>query len=400
MPPRTLRESLKRRREGYQLSLHHYAELKRQKYNRVETPDEAESVLMRHTGTATTCPSGAQATANPFLAHSDCYARSASTSPPLSMSAATATEFAAAMPVSTGGMGGSPPHDKQRHGAGNAVGRCATSSLQTSNDTGSSPSQHGSENDSNRLVLRLRPVCVDVMRGDTGRRCTFLLQSTFQYVWHRGNHFYRSLDGEQVGLEVQETVLCQVAPLPTTPPPSMPQEHPLSLNAATPASAWPLSGASTATTARTTIETSYHGLPECDHYAHALLHNDEAAAAAAAASITPHRILYPSYSYEATQVSRRLLPPSRPDLQSSDPLVHMGSCSPALFVECLLKCVHDEAALSDDHGWVYLYHGRHVLTEMGCTRLLHDLFAQAYFESSSFEGDTQPSLTVCVFRKY
>jgi hypothetical protein len=408
MPARNLSESRKRRREAHQLSLHQCAELKRRRGSRSE---EAVSTVDHHFS----------------FQHRDHCAQPMGGALPPAVAAAATNQGAAAAPVSA--LCCSPlPH----HSIGDKLHWLSRDSM---DELPASPAichvaehacQENNAKTSNELVLRLRPIHVDVVCGDTGRRNSFYLQPTFLYAWHRGNHFYHRLDGEQVGLELQETVLCQVLPTPAimTPPPppplQPPQRHAWPLSPASSlhprfsAPSWPLhrcvgSSAGTQTvdpaTTAATLSSAPHG-----HLHHAwcagnlhkrsLLYNEEAASIAAAATVPSLSFCAASYSYEATQVSRCLSPPACPDAPTTNITACLGSGSPALFVECLLKCIRDEAVLPDDHSWVYLYHGRHMLTEVGRTRLLHDLFAHAYFVPVGPEGETQSTLTVCVFRKY
>lgn len=397
MPPSSSRESLKRRRENYQLSLHQYTELQRHRGCRSEkavpVDDYCFSAPREHcTGTA--------------FHHPQC----------LPAAAASAHGGAAARGFTAGNT---PLYEKPTCASPRSDDRAseaphAYSSVKSDGEDARHP---------HTLALHLRPLRVDVVRGDTGRRVSFALQTAFFYAWQRANHFYRSLDGEQVGLELQESVVCQV--LPRTTPLAMHASRGMSspyLAGAPPpmSPSWPFRPTQTCETAEHAVahKNGFFTAPfdSTTFYGEALQHNEEAATATpppaslffsgpaselACRTSACSSYAAPAYSYEATQVSRCLLPPSRPPPGAEDVCAHLGSCSPALFVDCLLKCIRDEAALPDDQGWVYLYHGRHVLTDGGRARLLHDLFTQACDEATGEAEEYAPAaLTVCVFRKY
>lgn len=224
--------------------------------------------------------------------------------------------------------------------------------------------------DEQGLTLTLRPLRIVVVRGDTGRRCTFVLQPIFDYTWHRGNTFYESLDGEQTGVQLLEHVTCRV--LGSTECDDHLERPLLTYAPSSPSS----SGSGSAG---------------------GLYRNEE--------STGPYTPPTPScdggYSYEVAQHSRRRWPPACPS-GVADGTSCLGSCTAGLLVDCLVKCVQDEAgvALDDRHGWVYLYHGRHIASELGRTRLLGDVLAHGYFDTAaSHPCADAPSLTLCLFRK-
>lgn len=384
MPSRCPRESLKRRREGYQLSLQHCAELRRHRCSRSEASPTTES----H------CP----------FPHLD--TRTEPTHSALSMPAAVDEQRGAAAP---GFTSSNPLLCEKPH---------AHLSLPYTAQVREwcRPGSPATESAADALTLRLRPVRVDVVRGDTGRRSSFSLQTSFLYAWRRGNHFYRSLDGEQVGLELQEAVVCHVLPVVAVAPLAGSSEQMMAYGTGVAFNA-PWCQLESRTLPTTGIAGSARrnsggaSSPSSLHTSYSvLLHNEEAMAAAAGSTSVPAnpspapsmhaRTPTHDYSYEATQISRCLAPPSYPHSHAGDVCTQLGSCSPSLFVDCLLKCVHDEAVLPDDHGWVHLYRGRHMLTEGGRSRLLQDLFAHAYYPvTEEAEESAPPVLTVCVFRK-
>ncbi|KPA86067.1 hypothetical protein ABB37_00335 [Leptomonas pyrrhocoris] len=364
MASRSSRESLKRRREGYQLSLHQYAELKRHRTSCTEESHPTEEL---------------QATNANFAQQHDDDRQTLRDAPSLVVLATDQGSAALASRTSNTFM-----HTKNN---GFPVGTANTvpPALQTSGEV--DPYRHHAARTSHELSLQLRPIRIEVVRGDSGRRCSFYLQSSFLYSWHRGNHFYHSLDGEQMGLELHETVLCLVSAVLAR----QPHDHAFPFPVSSPL--WPLQNPTTGALMCYSDRLDSPGGDDYQKRAH--LHNEEAASP----PNTP-LLFSPRYAYEAAQVSRRRSPPTSPGAPSSDIVSHLGSCSPALFVDCLLKCVHDEAALPDDHGWVYLYHGRHIATDVGRTRLLHDLFALGYFPHNASENGVQSALSVCVFHRY
>ncbi|CAJ1992961.1 hypothetical protein conserved [Leishmania donovani] len=246
-------------------------------------------------------------------------------------------------------------------------------------------------NDS-KMTLTLRSIRVSVVRGDSGRRCSFLIQPTFAYTWHRRSTYNGSVDGAQAGIELQETVRCRVSSSIVT------QSNSATVGPATATNkiASSTSGSATTPGAATTVSL-FEGYP--GH----LCHNEEASSSALRSDV-PGDVFGDGYTYEATQISRcRSIPMSLAGLEES--ASSLGSCSPALFVDCLIKCAQDEAAvaLDDRHGWVHLYRGRHIATEVGRTRLLTDVLALGYFGAASASPipscSEPPSLTICVFRK-
>ncbi|GET92658.1 hypothetical protein, conserved [Leishmania tarentolae] len=242
------------------------------------------------------------------------------------------------------------------------------------------------------MTFTLRPFRVAVMRGDSGRRCAFLLHSTFAYTWHRRNTFMDSADGEQAGFELQETVRCRVSSSTVTRSSSSTVRPTTATNGST-------SSTSDSTTAPGAVTAVNLFERSPDH----LSHNEEASCGALRSDMSQD-VLGDGYTYEATQVSRcRSIPRCVADLEESTS--SLGSYSPALFVDCLIKCAQEEAAitLDDRHGWVHLYHGRHITTEVGRTHLLKDILALSNFGAESANAPPScsepPSVTICMFRK-
>ncbi|KAG5466730.1 hypothetical protein LSCM1_00906 [Leishmania martiniquensis] len=241
------------------------------------------------------------------------------------------------------------------------------------------------------MTLTLGTIRVLVVRGDSGRRCSFLIQPTFAYTWRCRKALDDGADGKQTGLEVQETVRCRVSSSTAT-----------RRSSAAKSTAAPSRNASFTFGSRTAADAATASSFSAESTA-LLGHNEEALSTAVASDIADS-VFTDGYSYEATQISRcRSIPTCSAGLKES--ATSPGSSSPALFVDCLIKCAQDEAAvaLDDRHGWVHLYRGRHIATEMGRTRLLQDLFALGYFGATSAAGAPScgepPSLTICVFRK-
>ncbi|KAG5467268.1 hypothetical protein CUR178_00909 [Leishmania enriettii] len=247
-------------------------------------------------------------------------------------------------------------------------------------------------NDGIEMTLTLRSILVSVVRGDSGRRCSFLIRPTFAYTWRRSRMLYESFDGKQAGLEVQETVRCRVRSFAA----ARRNSATLRPTTATSRTAYFTFGSLKALDSATTAS-------PCGGSPTLLSHNEESPST----TVTPDfddNVFADGYSYEATQISRCYsIPTCSAGLGES--ASSLGSCSPALFADCLIKCAQDETAvaLDDRHGWVHLYRGRHIATEMGRTRLLKDLFALGYFGPTSADGASPcgepPSLTICVFRK-
>lgn len=249
-----------------------------------------------------------------------------------------------------------------------------------------------SAHNGSKMTLTLRSIRVSVVRGDSGRRCSFLIQPTFAYTWHRRNTSNNSVDRAQAGIELQETVRCRVSSSTVT------RSNSAAVGPATATNRTASSAADSpsASGAATTVNL-FEGSP--GH----LCHNEEAPSSTLRSGISGG-VFGDGYTYEATQISRcRSIPMCLTGLEES--ASSLGSCSPALFVDCLIKCAHDEAAvaLDDRHGWVHLYHGRHIVTEVGRTRLLTDVLALGYFGAASANRmpscSEPPSLTICVFRK-
>ncbi|CAM43361.1 conserved hypothetical protein [Leishmania braziliensis MHOM/BR/75/M2904] len=242
------------------------------------------------------------------------------------------------------------------------------------------------------MTLTLRSICIWVVRGDSSRRCSFLVQPTFVYTWHCSSTSCESAGEEQAGLEVQETVRCRVSSSTATRGNSANVMRTTAMNRTAPFAV----GSPTAP-GPATMSGLFGGSSS------PLCHNEEASNPAVTSNISDD-IFADGYSYEATQISRcRSIPTCLSGLEEC--ASRLGSCTPALFVDCLIKCAQDEAAvaLDDRHGWVHLYRGRHIATEAGRTRLLRDVFALGDFGTVSANSisscDELPSLTICVFRK-
>ncbi|KPI86188.1 hypothetical protein ABL78_4741 [Leptomonas seymouri] len=376
MASRSSRESLKRKREEYQLSVHQYVNVKRQRCNGTEGT--------HHASVASYSTEELQAPTYTSAQHHEAHTGATLGAP--SFAAAATDQRAAALASRTSGA--------CLYSKGGGLRVCAADGLPPVVPASGEADSYNPifAAGINEMVLRLRPIRIAVVRGDTGRRCSFYLQPTFSYSWHRDKPLYHSLDGEQVGLELQETVLCVVSPVLDAHPQH--QAFPFSLAA----SSWPQRDATMG--ASVGYSDKFDRPSYGDYHSPTCQNNEETAAAAPLPSSSNALFFSPSYAYEATQRSRRLSPPTYPSEQSRDILSHLGSCSPALFVDCLLKCVHDEALLPDDHGWVCVYHGRHILADIGRTRLLQDLFGHAYFPAAASERGVQPTLTMCVLRKY
>ncbi|CAG9582504.1 conserved hypothetical protein [Leishmania major strain Friedlin] len=246
-------------------------------------------------------------------------------------------------------------------------------------------------NDS-KMTLTLRSIRVSVVRGDSGRQCSFLIQPTFAYTWHRRNTSNDSVDGAQAGIELQETVRCRVSSSAVT-----------RSNSATVGSATAKSRTASSTSGSTTAPGAATTVSLFERSPGHLCRNEEVSSSALRSDVSGD-VFGDGYTYEATQISRcRSIPMCLAGLEES--ASSLGNCSAALFVDCLIKCAQDEAAvaLDDRHGWVHLYHGRHIATEVGRTRLLTDVLALGYFGAASAgpmpSCSEPPSLTICVFRK-
>ncbi|KAK7196874.1 hypothetical protein NESM_000628600 [Novymonas esmeraldas] len=264
----------------------------------------------------------------------------------------------------------------------------ASAAFSTTSPSVSRWSAHSSAEEEGHMVITLRPVSVVVVRGDSGRRCAFRVQPTFSYTWHRGNAIYSTADGEQPGLEVHETVTCRVR----TPGGVDSHRAAVATTYTSPASS------------ATAVDA-----PLCSAEDQ-LLYRDEEGSCSAGVFDGLEDVLADDYSYETAQTWRRRSPPT-PPTRGGDSASCLGSCSAALLADCLVKCMQDEAAVAvnDRHGWVYLYHGRHIAADVGRTRLLNDVFARGYAYAADTGTTTAapaaphpselPPLTICVFRK-
>lgn len=226
------------------------------------------------------------------------------------------------------------------------------------------------------LSLTGQKLSIEVVRGDTGARLAFIGVPCILLSWKRQNDFYRSVDGDPVGYELQELVRIRVLrhqrPAATKrcrprTPVSFDEENE---EATGPRTHWRDSNLSRSLPALTDAEVGEGSVTDMDR----------------------------SYSYEAGQVSRILHPPSLP-MRSSSPTTSTQWFSPhtqGLLVDCVLKCVVEEARLLDGRAWVFLYAGAHVLSERG-RNLLAEAVARMCF-SPGHTGLITP-LSICAFRK-
>ncbi|KAG5492563.1 hypothetical protein JKF63_01142 [Porcisia hertigi] len=244
----------------------------------------------------------------------------------------------------------------------------------------------------NKMTLTLRSIRFWVVRGDYGRRCSFVMRPKFECTWNCSTAYCKVGDGKQAEVEVQETVRCQViassgthnnratATPPTTTLNKIAPQATASRTASSSAGAVKISG----------------GLPSL------LYHNEESSSPAVTPNVAED-ILVDGYFYEATQITRRHSIPTCSTNLRVNPY-SLAGCSSALFADCLIRCALDEAAiaLDDRRGWVHLYCGHHITSEVGRTRLLNDVFELDNLgatPSTARSSGEMPSLTICLFRK-
>lgn len=209
------------------------------------------------------------------------------------------------------------------------------------------------------------PSTVEVTRADTGRTCSFVFCPSVAYSWDRRGEFYRSLAGESVGYEMHETVRAAVAP------------------------AQPLGG-------RRPDDAQANEESSCD-----------AAPPSGPPLASAPTAVFPGaggggegYYFELSQTTRTLRPPplasSFNAARTGEPPWY-GVATPALVVDCLLKCAAEEAQLLDAPGWAFLYRGRHLHSEVGKEVLGWDLLGR---ERAAGPAAAPALISLCAIRKF